>query len=90
MSFYLKDPSSRVDYAVDWSGYLNGQVVAESGWTIAPGSGLQVDEASFGLQRAAATLVGGVVGQVYTVTNRVTLSDGRTDARSITIRVEGR
>ena len=29
MSFYLKDPEARVDYAIDWSGYLDGQTIAE-------------------------------------------------------------
>ena len=36
MSFYLKDPQWRVDYAVDWSGYLDGQVVAASSWLVRP------------------------------------------------------
>jgi hypothetical protein len=92
MSFYLKDPQSRVDYAIDWSGYLDGQVVAGSAWSVQPAEagGLAVDAASFDLARTAATLAGGVVGHVYTATNRVTLSDGRSDQRSITLRVEER
>lgn len=93
MSFYLKDPQSRVDYAIDWApGYLDGQTIATSSWTVVPvePGGIAVDEASVDLTRAAVTLSGGVAGHVYSVSNRVTLSDGRSDDRSITLRVEQR
>ena len=93
MSFYLKDPHSRVDYAVDWSaGYLDGQILADSQWFVAPAEtgGIDIDAESFDLNRAAATLTGGIPGHVYSVTNRVTLSDGRSDERSITLRAEQR
>ncbi len=93
MSFYLKDPQSRVDYAIDWGGsYLDGQTIAASSWAVAPveAEGIALDGASFDLLRTAATLTGGVAGHVYSVGNRVTLSDGRVDERSLTIRVEDR
>ena len=92
MSYYLKDPASRVDYAIDWRGYLDGQVVSASAWTVTPAEpqGVAVDEASFDLERAAARLIGGVAGHVYQVSNRVTLSDGSAEERSIFLRVEER
>ena len=92
MSYYLKDPASRVDYAIDWSGYLDGQTVSASVWTVAPAEpqGVAVAEASFDLNRAAARIVGGIVGHVYQVSNRVTLSDGSAEERSIFLRVEER
>jgi hypothetical protein len=92
MSFYLKDPRSRVDYAIDWSGYLDGQVVAASSWTVEPQEpgGVAAQEESFALDRTAATLSGGVAGHVYSISNEVILSDGRIDRRSITLRVEQR
>jgi len=92
MGFYLKDPQSRVDYAIDWSGYLDGQVVAASEWNVEPAEagGIEVEAASHALDRTAATLSGGRTGHVYSVSNEVTLSDGRSDRRSITLRVEER
>ncbi|MDB5668098.1 MAG: hypothetical protein JWL74_1048 [Alphaproteobacteria bacterium] len=93
MSFYLKDPGSRIDYAIDWGAfYLDGQVVAGSAWNVFPleTGGILLDGASFDLARTAVTLSGGLAGHVYSVTNRVTLSDGRVDERSITLRVEER
>ncbi len=93
MSYYLKDPHSRVDYAINWAeGYLDGQVISASSWAVTPAEagGIVIEEASFDLGRAAATLSGGVVGHIYRVSNRVTMSDARRDERSILLRVEQR
>jgi hypothetical protein len=93
MSFYLKDPQSRIDYEVDWGGgYLDGQTIAASTWTVTPSEsgGLTVESDSFDLMRSAARIGGGVVGHVYSVANRVTLSDGTVDERSLSLRVEQR
>lgn len=92
MSFYLKDPQARVDYAIDWAPYLDGQTIAASLWTIVPdeAGGVAIDEASFAPGRAAARLSGGIAGHIYSISNRVTLSDGSSDERSLMLRVEER
>lgn len=92
MSYYLKDPQSRVDYAIDWTAYLGGAVVASSAWSVVPAEvgGIEVEQAGFDLTRSSARLSGGVVGRVYSVSNLVTLSDGSRDERSICLRVEQR
>jgi hypothetical protein len=92
MSFYLKDPQSRVDYAIDWSPYLDGQAIVASSWTVAPAEadGIAVAESGFEPGRTAARLEGGVTGHCYSVSNEVILSDGSFDARSIALRVEER
>ena len=93
MTFYLKDPHSRVDYAVDWgASYLDGQTILGSGWTIEPleTGGVAIEEESYDLTRSAARLSGGIAGRVYSVSNQVAFSDGSLDRRSIHVRVEGR
>ncbi|HEX8640088.1 MAG TPA: hypothetical protein VF704_02920 [Allosphingosinicella sp.] len=92
MSYYLKDPQSRVDYGIDWTAFLDGATVAASVWTVTPQEpgGIGVEAADFTGTRTAATLAGGKVGRVYTVTNQVTLTDGHCEERSITLRVEQR
>lgn len=92
MSYYLKDPASRVDYAIDWLAFLSGQTIAASAWAVVPAEegGLVVDEERAELTRTAARFSGGIVGRVYTVSNLVTLSDGCIDERSICLRVEQR
>ena len=46
--------------------------------------------AAHDLLQATVTLAGGVAGHVYRVTNRVTMSDGQIDERSVTVRAEER
>ena len=72
--------------------YLQGQTITGSVWSVAPQEtgGVRVTGELGGATRTAATLAGGVPGKVYRVANRVTLSDGRTDERSVTLRVEQR
>lgn len=93
MALLVKDPDARIDYEFDWAAaYPDGQAVMASGWTVAPADsdGIAVAAAAHDLTRTTATLTGGVAGRVYRVTNRVTMSDGQIDERSMTIRVEER
>lgn len=93
MTMIVKDPDSRIDFEFDWAAaYSGGQAVTASAWTVAPGEagGVAVAAAAHDLTRATVTLAGGVAGHVYRVTNRVTLSDGQIDERSMTVRVEER
>lgn len=93
MAIFLKDPGAVIDYAVDWSaGYLAGQTIIASDWSVAPGSagGITVAAAVIEAGRTVATLSGGQPGSVYRITNRVTFSDGRSDERLLTLRVEDR
>ena len=93
MSLYLKDSQARIDYAIDWGpSYLDGQVIAASAWAVSPveDGGIAIDVSSHDLQRTAVTLIGGVAGRIYRIGNRVTLADGRSDERSLTVRVEER
>ena len=93
MGFYLKDPGARIDYTVDWAaGYLAGDTIATSTWTVAPEEpdGIAVAETAQAAGQAAATLTGGIAGHVYRVTNRVVLTSGRSEERTLTIRVDER
>jgi hypothetical protein len=92
MSFYLKDPQSRLDYAIDWTPYLAEQSIEASLWAVVPDEpgGVAAEETSFEPDRTAARLAGGLTGHSYSVSNLVTFSDGTTDIRSITLRVEER
>lgn len=92
MSLAVKDPQARVDHAIDWSAYLAGQDLVASLWTVSPqeDGGLIIEASAFEAQRSSARLSGGIVGRVYRLTNRVTLSDGQVDERSVTMRVEER
>ena len=90
MGMFLKDPAARLDYAVDWSAkYLGTATIVGSDWAVEP-SGVTVSATVLTPTRTGATIDGGVPGLVYRVVNRITLSDGRTDDRSLVIRIEAR
>ncbi len=90
---FLKDPQASLDYRVDWAAALGpGAVISTSNWAVRPVEAGGVAVSDFGLVGlvASARLGGGVPGHVYVVGNRVTLADGTSDERSLTIRVEDR
>lgn len=93
MAIFLKDPAARLDYAIDWQAvYLDGQTIVLSQWDVVPDAagGIIVSDAGHDGGRAVVTLAGGLRGMRYQITNRVTLSDGRSDERSLDVRVEDR
>jgi len=93
MTIFVKDPGATIDYSVDWSaGYLGGQTITGSTWTVAPtGSGaISVGASAIAAGKTVATLSGGLPGLLYRITNRVIFSDGRSDERTLALRVEDR
>ena len=93
MSVYVKDPAAVVDYTVDWgAGYLSAETVSVSSFSIEPveSGGLAVEASSSDGQTASVTLSGGIAGHLYRVTNQISTSGGRTDERSLTIRIAQR
>lgn len=90
MSIFLKDPSGVIEHAVDWdAGYLAGRLISQSMWAVLPpGLILSAPRQSGG--RTAITVTGGIAGTVYRLSNRVTLSDGSSDERTLVVRVEER
>lgn len=93
MNLFVKDPDSRIDYRTDWSGVWPDDVlIVASSWTVSPveDGGLTVVAASLDDRTATATLTEGLAGASYALTNRVTLSTGEIDERSVGVRVEQR
>lgn len=93
MTMVVKDPDARIDYEFEWAAaYPDGQAVIASLWSCVPdeAGGVAVAAASHDLVKTVVTLSGGIVGHRYRVSNRVTMSDGQIDERSLTVRVEER
>jgi TRAP-type uncharacterized transport system substrate-binding protein len=83
-----KDPSAKLDYAVDWSSWLEaGETISDSEWTVEEGLTEEVSPAPSEADGITTIwLSGGTAGVYYTVTNTITTSVGRIDERSIIIR----
>jgi hypothetical protein len=94
MTFLLKDPEAVLDYAIDWGAqYLDpGDLLAESSWAVDPDEpdGVAVVGSLFGDSISTVQAAGGIAGRLYRLANRVVTQSGRTDERSIVLRVEKR
>lgn len=68
-----KDPAETLDYDIDWTARLNGDTITSSAWSIPPGSSLTiVGSPTFLGGLTKVVLSGGVLGQIYTLTNTIT------------------
>ena len=86
---FIKDPDAVLDYSWDWSAWLEpGETISSS--TVTVTAGITLDSQSNTAVRATAWLSGGVAGTLYQATDRITTSLGRTDDRTLTIRVTNR
>ncbi len=94
MTLFLKDPGASLVHSVDWdAGYLAGRSIVASLWTVLPVAGespLAVDQTQIIGGMTRARLTGGQAGKLYRVTNRITLTDGGMDERTLHVRVEDR
>lgn len=91
---FLKDPDAVIDYSFDWAvDYLaGGESITASSWVILPqgaAGDLTVDNippVSSGVTSVFVSM--GIAGKIYRLTNRITTNQGRTDERTLIIRVE--
>lgn len=86
----LKDPDATLDYIWDWTLYL-----AEIGDTIASKSiivqsPLTIVSSSIVGTTVVAFISDGVVGNTYTATCRIVTAGGRTDDRTINLKIKER
>jgi len=83
---FIKDPDAVLDYRIDWSEWLAAAEVIDTSTVTVP-AGITLDSDSSDDTTATAWLSGGTAGETYTVTSRIVTDQGRTDDRSITIRI---
>ena len=85
----LKDPSAVLDYAFDWTGWLAaGETITDH--TITADTGITVDTSTEDAGVVTVWLSGGTAGVNYKVACLITTSAGRTDERTIWIKVTNR
>ena len=85
----LKDPSAVLDYAFDWSNWLAAaETITDH--TITADTGITVDSSTEDAGKVTVWLSGGTAGINYKVACLITTSAGRTDERTLWIRVVDR
>jgi len=87
---FTKDPNAVLDYSVDWSAWLAGDQISSSEWVLEDGAQLEQVTDTFTPTKTTVWLRGGIAGTTYLVTNRIVTSGGRTDDRTISVKVEDR
>lgn len=82
----VQDPSSRILRALNYADWLQqGDSISTSTWTLPPA--LTLVASSHTTTLALFTITGGVDGQNYEVTNRITTTKGDWDDKTILIKV---
>lgn len=87
---FIKDPDAVLDYSVDWTLWLGGDQIATSEWILEPDTGLESAADTSTTTKSTVWLRGGVAGTTYLATNRIVTVGGRTDDRTISIKVQDR
>lgn len=91
MSRYTKDSNAKLDFAIDWTPWLqSGDTITTATWTVPAGITQATPAPSVTGGKATIWLEGGTVGASYAVTCRVTTTQGRIDDRTITILIRER
>lgn len=90
MKGFVKDPDAVLDYGFDWSQWLGTDTIATSTWIVE--SPLSIVPASeFNDDTTTRLFIsGGDLNASYVITNQITTVGGRTDDRSIEIRIKQR
>lgn len=90
MAIFAKDPSSNVDFSIDWSEWLSsGETVSAAVWSVQPqelgGPTLSADQNSGTVTSVFAA--GGTLGNRYRLTCSATSSEGRIADRSLILKI---
>lgn len=83
---FVKDPSARLDYTIDWSAWLAPDSDSISAASVpAPPDGLTVESTTWNSTQTITWISGGTAGTSYDVTVRIETVSGRIDERTIAI-----
>lgn len=85
----VKDPDAVLDYSLDLSAWLTDAGDSLQSLVVI-GNGVTIDSHAISGTSVIAWVSGGTVGESATVTFRFTTANGRTDDRSITLKIRER
>ena len=88
MKGFVQDPNATLDYTVDWNLWLDGDTISTSVWVVE--SPLVNEADSNTITTTNIFISGGVHGENYVLTNSISTVSGRSDDRSIELRVRNR
>lgn len=86
----VKDPDAVLDYTFDWTAWLDDVADSIATRQVIVPTGITLNSSAIAGKKVIAWIAGGTAGQKYQVTCRITTAGGRTDDRSIFIKVKQR
>ena len=85
---YIKDPDAVLDYGFDWSEWLGTDTIATSTW--AADTGITIDSETETTTTTTVWLSGGTIDAEYEILNEIVTAGGRTENRTLTIKIADR
>ena len=85
---FEKDPDAILDYQINWATWLSTDTIATSTWTVATGITKVTDTKT--TTATTIWLSGGTADTDYRLVNKITTANGRTEERSIWIKVRNK
>lgn len=82
-----KDPDAVLDYPFDWGPWLQNVSDTIVSHEFIAEDTLVIDSSANDTTTATAWVSGGTAGQIHRLTCRITTADGRTDDRSVFLKV---
>jgi len=83
-----KDPNSILDYGFNWTKWLDRDTLNSSTWIVP--TGITEVSNNYSGQITAIWLSGGTLGEVYKIVNRITTVGGRTDDRTLVLKIRNK
>lgn len=83
---HIKDPNAVLDYIVNWATFLGADTISSDSWVVPVGI-TSVTETNT-TTTSTIWLSGGTIGQKYALTNRIVSAGGRTEDRTIYVKVK--
>ena len=90
MTTYKKDPNATLDYTFDWTAYLAplADTITSAAWVL--GDTLTMVSQTHTTTTATIFVSGGTLGNIATLTCRITTAGGRTDDRTVNLKIVAR
>jgi hypothetical protein len=86
----LKDPDAVLDYIFNWEDWLDDVLDTITSHEMVAETGITVDSSTIEDKTVVAWISGGEVGTTYRLASRIVTAGGRTDDRSIYIKIKER
>jgi hypothetical protein len=87
---HLKAPGSELDFPIEWT-LADGETISTSTWVVSPvetgGLAVKVGTPAISSATTSCIVEDGLFRHVYELTNTITTSQGRTDVRTVSVRI---